>query len=68
MKNNLDSIINDFKSLRSMEAQSGEYYERMLLPLMKSEEDKTIVKGIIADEVRHEKMVDGVVRILEKLN
>lgn len=68
MKKDLDSLINDFKSLRSLEAQSGEYYERMLLPLIKSEEDKKIVKGIIADEIRHEKMVDGVVRILEKLN
>ena len=68
MKKDLDSMINDFKSLRSLEAQSGEYYERMLLPLMKSEEDKNIIKGIIADERRHEKMVDGVVRILEKLN
>ncbi len=67
MTKDIGTMISDFKMLKSLEAQSGDYYERMLLLILKNEEDRIIVKGIIEDERRHERMVAGVIDILEQI-
>ncbi|MFA6198168.1 MAG: ferritin-like domain-containing protein [Patescibacteria group bacterium] len=59
-----EKLYRDFNELKGMERQAYTLY-RGLVPLISDPVDRKYVEGIMADELRHEQMVQEILDLLE---
>jgi rubrerythrin len=64
MTESQETLLRNFIELKSMERQAYNLYQK-ILPVVTEVSDKKILEAIMDDELRHEKMVQGVLDILQ---
>ena len=60
-----EKLVREFEELKSLERHAYEVYQT-LYPLINKEKDQEKLKGIMADELNHEKIVGQIIETIKE--